>query len=102
MAKIRINGDRLNYVPSGADYIPDMALNNLSNVSVGGATSNQVLQYNGSTWVPASLDEQTTLNGLSDVVITSVTTNQIIQYDGANWINTNLNAAVTEVDGGTY
>lgn len=62
-------------------------LNSLDDVTISTATTNQVLQYNGSGWVNATLTLTTNLDSLTDVVLTSPTTNQVLQYNGTNWVN---------------
>ena len=44
-----INGD-------WADFTVSLALNDLTDVSVGGATNGQILSYNGTSWVPVDHD----------------------------------------------
>lgn len=64
------------------------SLDDLSDVTISAPSNNEVLKYNGSTWVNASAPAgATTLDGLTDVVITSPQVNQTISYDGTNWVN---------------
>ena len=84
-----------------------LAVNNLSDVTITAATSGEVLKYNGSAWVDASVaySEVTgtptnisaftndsgylttitgeSINDLSDVTITSATSGQVISYNGS-------------------
>ena len=61
--------------PQSLTFGINAVLNDLSNVSVGSPNSNQVLTWNGTSWVPADASGgATSLNGLSDV---SVSSNQI-------------------------
>jgi hypothetical protein len=54
-----------------------------------GATTNQVLKWNGSNWVPGTLSGggASTLMGLNDVDTTGITNGQILQYNSTsgNW-----------------
>lgn len=52
-----------------------------------GATSNQVLKFDGTKFVPGTASAVASLDDLSDVVITSAEKYQTIVYDGTNWIN---------------
>lgn len=69
-----------------------VTLDLLSDVTITSPTSGQVLQYNGSEWVNASLTIATALSGLTDVLLTSVTAGQVLTYDGTSlkWVNTTL------------
>lgn len=73
-------------------------LNALDDVTITTATANQVLQYNGSGWVNATLTLTTNLDSLTDVVLTSPSTNQLLQYNGTNWVNATVSSLPT---GGT-
>ena len=93
-----------------------LAVNNLSDVTITAATSGEVLKYNGSAWVDASVaySEVTgtptdisaftndsgylttitgeSINDLSDVTITSATSGQVISYNGSAWVNSATSA----------
>jgi uncharacterized membrane protein len=88
-----------------------LAVDDLSDVTITAATSGEVLKYNGSAWVDASVaySEVTgtptnisaftndsgylttitgeSINDLSDVTITSATSGQVISYNGSAWVN---------------
>ena len=61
-------------------------LNELSDVNTSGATSGQILKYNGASWTPTDNN----INGLDNVTITTPATNQILRYNGSAWINGDL------------
>ena len=62
-----------------------------------GATTDQVLKFNGTKFVAAtSPSGATSLDGLTDVVITSPEEFQSITYNGTNWVN-NYASTVTYV-----
>src|SRR3990167_4510166 len=87
-----------------------IALNDLNDVTISGATSGQVLSWNGSAWVNSAAssggswgsitgtlsnqtDLQVALNakqasdaGLTDIASLAVTDGNIIVGDGANWV----------------
>ena len=58
-------------------------LNELTDVNTAGASTNQVLQYNGSTWTPANYN----LPALTDTTISSPNAGQILKYQAGSWIN---------------
>ena len=74
-------------------------LGGLTDVTVTGVTSGQVLQYNGSGWVAGNVSAggATSLSGLSDVSLVSVSSGQYLRYDGSKFINTNI--AYSDVTG---
>ena len=57
--------------PQSLTFSINAALNDLSNVSAGSPSTNDVLKWNGSSWVPGSVSSggATSLNGLSDVLV---------------------------------
>lgn len=61
-------------------------LNELSDVNTSGATSGQILKYNGASWTPVDNN----LNGIDNVTITAPASNQILRYNGSVWINGDL------------
>lgn len=61
------------------------SINDLSDVNITSATTNQGLIWNGAAWVNQNIPLN--LDGLSDVVITSAAPNQVIKFDGTNWVN---------------
>ena len=52
-----------------------------------GATSNQVLKYNGTKFVPGTASTVGSIDDLSDVIVTTPYKYQSLMYDGTNWIN---------------
>lgn len=63
-----------------------------------GATTDQILKYNGTKFVPSTGGGgggASTLDELSDVVITSATTGQVLKYNGTSWINDTDDAGTT-------
>ena len=78
-------------------------LSNLLNVSSTAPTSNQVLQWNGSAWAPATTSEGVTdLGDLGDVNATS-TNGQVLTSDGAgNFTFSTVSTANYYVDGLTF
>jgi microcystin-dependent protein len=58
-----------------------------------GATSAQVLSYNGTKFVPTTSGVGALgLDDLSDVVITTPATTQFVRYNGTNWVNATISA----------
>jgi hypothetical protein len=92
------------------------SINDLSDVTITGATSGEVLRYNGSAWVDATLAYSdlsgtptnvstftndagylTDITGesigdLSDVTITTATNGQVLSYNGSAWVNSAASA----------
>ena len=65
-------------------------LNDLGDVSTSGASSGEVLKYNGSSWAPAADDAGTTINTLNDignVTITNAQSNDTLSWNGSAWVN---------------
>jgi len=52
-----------------------------------GATTNQVLKFDGTKFAPGVASTVGSIDDLSDVVITSPTEFQSLTYDGTNWVN---------------
>jgi hypothetical protein len=55
-----------------------------------GATSDQVLKYNGTKFVPGTASTVGSIDDLSDVVVSSPLQFQGLMYDGTNWVNSNI------------
>ena len=58
-----------------------------------GATTNQILQFNGTKFVAATVSTgggATNLDGLTDVVITTPEEFQGLSYNGTNWVNSHI------------
>lgn len=83
-------------LPSSVMYSEIALLNDLGNITVTGATSGQVLKFNGSIWVQSDdlSGGSVAFNDLTDVVITTPVSGQMVRYDGTNWINTYLSLSV--------
>jgi hypothetical protein len=63
-------------------------------VDTTGATTDQVLKYNGTKFLPATGSSVGALNDLSDVVITTPLEFQTLEYNGTNWVNANSPSSV--------
>ena len=92
------------------------SINDLSDVTITGATSGEVLRYNGSAWVDATLAYSDlsgtptnvstftndagyladitgeSIGDLSDVTITTATNGQVLSYNGSAWVNSAASA----------
>src|SRR3990167_426629 len=116
VASLDFMGAGVSVTGSGDDVTPsipgstNIALNDLNDVTISGATSGQVLSWNGSAWVNSAAssggtwgsitgtlsnqtDLQVALNakqasdaGLTDIASLAVTDGNIIVGDGANWV----------------
>ena len=70
-------------------------------VDTTGATSNQVLKFDGAKFVPGTASTVGSIDDLSDVTITSVATNQVLQYNGTAWVNASAAGGATGPTGAT-
>ena len=71
-------------------------LNDLGDVSTSGASSGEVLKYNGSSWAPAADDAGTTINTLNDignVTVTGAQPNDYLSWSGSAWVNGQIASA---------
>jgi len=65
--------------------------NDLTDVTLTGPITDQIVQFNGSIWVNTTL----TLASASDVVLTTPTSGDFLTFDGADWVNVTLNVLTT-------
>ena len=71
-------------------------LNDLGDVSTSGASSGEVLKYNGSSWAPAADDAGTTINTVNDignVTVTNAQNNDYLSWNGSAWVNGQISSA---------
>ena len=71
-------------------------LGDLGDVSTTGASSGEVLKYNGSSWAPAADDAGTTINTLNDignVTVTGAQNNDYLSWNGTAWVNGPISSA---------
>ena len=52
-----------------------------------GATTNQVLKFNGTKFIPGVASTVGSIDDLSDVIITTAANGQVLAYNGTNWVN---------------
>ena len=113
------SGDNVSTLTNDAGYLTGItgeSIGSLSDVTVTSATSGEVLKYNGSAWVDASVDYTEITNtptnvstftndsgyltgitgesigSLSDVTVTSVASGEVLKYNGTAWINDTISA----------
>ena len=82
-----LRGDNSWATPSGGAS----ALDDLTDVTITGASTGQVLKYNGSAWVndtDATAGGTTALDDLSDVAITAAASGDILRHNGTAWVDT--------------
>lgn len=72
-------------------------LNDLNDVSTGGATNGQFLQFFSGTnsFAPATIPTINTLDDIGDVILTSSSVGQVLQWNGTNWVNATINGGAT-------
>ncbi|ASV44032.1 hypothetical protein PBI_SCTP2_17 [Salicola phage SCTP-2] len=79
--------------------IQNNSISNMSDVDISSITTNQVIQWDGSQFIPADINVGSiSLNDLTDVDINTVSSNQILQYDGTNFVPINLSDELTTID----
>jgi hypothetical protein len=87
-------GDNVSTLTNDAGYLTGITaepLNDLSDVTITTVQTNQVLQYNGTAWVNATIAGGVTqLDDLSDVTITSASTGEVLRYNGTQWVDAQL------------
>lgn len=70
-------------IPSG--------INDLTDVDTSGITSGQVLQYNGTSFVAATVSSgASSIDDLTDVNLTGISTGQILNWDGSQFVPVNM------------
>lgn len=82
-----LRGDNSWATPSGGAS----ALDDLTDVTITGASTGQVLKYNGSAWIndtDATAGGTTALDDLSDVAITAAVSGDILRHNGTSWVDT--------------
>ena len=67
-------------------------------VDTSGATSDQVLKFNGTKFIPGIASTVASLDDLTDVTVTSVATNQVLQWNGTAWVNATAAGGATISD----
>lgn len=67
-------------------------IENLSNVDITGLSTNDLLQYNGTNWVPLTADGLgvSELDELTDVTITAAATGEFLRYNGSAWVDSTI------------
>ncbi len=71
-------------------------LGDLGDVSTTGASSGEILKYNGSSWAPAADDAGTTINTVNDignVTVTNAQSNDYLSWNGSAWVNGQISSA---------
>lgn len=63
-----------------------------------GATSDQVLKFNGTKFLPGIASTVASLDDLTDVTIASSVPNQVLQWNGTQWVNANAAGGATISD----
>jgi len=69
--------------------VPTLFVDNIE-IDTTGATSNQVLKFDGTKFVPGTASTVGSIDDLSDVVVTAAVNGQILVFNGTNWVNTVL------------
>ena len=103
---VTANNAKVGYTDAAVDArIGAASVGALADVDTTGATSGQVLKWDGSNWAPSSDIDTTvaTLGAVGDVDVTGVTDGQVIKWDAGNsqWIAANdTDTTYTVGDGG--
>jgi len=118
------SGDNVSTLTNDAGYLTGItgeSIGDLSDVTITGAVNGEVLKYNGTAWVDASVDytEVTntptnvstftndsgyltgitgeSLGDLSDVTVTSAANGEVLKYNGTAWVNDTVSASAPDV-----
>ena len=113
------SGDNVSVLTNDAGYLTGItgeSLGDLSDVTLTSASNGEVLKYNGSAWVDASVDYTEVTNtptnvstftndagyltditgesigSLSDVTVTSAANGEVLKYNGSAWVNDTISA----------
>ena len=70
----------------------DVALDDLTDVTLGTLTSGEALVYNGAQWSNAIVTSA--LDDLTDVTLGTLTNGEVLVYNGAQWINAEAPASL--------
>ena len=66
-----------------------IAINDLTDVNTSGVTSGDVLEWNGSSWVPNTISSgASAINDLTDVNTAGVTGGDVLKWNGSAWTPT--------------
>ena len=61
-------------------------------------STNTLLYWDGSQWVPIAGDEALSLDDLSDVVVAGAVDGQVLAYNGTNWVPVSPASLAVDVD----
>ena len=81
--------------------ISAQSINALNDVDTTGVSTDDVLKWNGTSWVAGTGGGGTTINELNDVgdvSISSVATGQVLKYNGTNWVNAAESSSGIDLD----
>lgn len=97
-----VQGDMLIFDGAEQKYvIRNISLADLAGVDLTGLATNDVLQWDGTAWVPSALPGgSTTLAALTDVALTTPSAGQLLQFDGSDWVNATV-ATTSSIAGAT-
>lgn len=90
--------DQGNYLQISASLTAG-TLDSLTDVTAPSPTSGQVLQWNGTAWVNATLTSiPTTLDSLTNVTCPSPSNGQVLQWNGTAWVNATVSGGSGETN----
>lgn len=99
-----VNATNLNHIET-AIYNLTQFVNTLTNTLAGltdttisNPSNNQLLKYNGSKWINATIEFVTTLAELTDTTISNPANGQFLRYNGSKWINATVDLVDTLSD----
>ena len=85
--------------------VSGMGLDALTDVNASSPSTNDVLQWNGSSWIAAVVSGgggSSTFDALTDTDLTSVTTSDFIKWNGTDWVNFSPTTADISESGNLY
>lgn len=86
-----VNGDTVTVVAPQGTGGGSTTLNGLTDVVITGATTGQVLKYNGTNWINDTDETGSTINSLGDigdVNLSGISSGQILGWNGTTWVPT--------------
>lgn len=107
-ASVTLAGANISTLTNDSNFISDItaeSIGDLSDVTLTSLATNDILQYNGSAWVPVDIDTimgAQNLADLGDVTITAAADGDFLRYNGSAWVDSTIQngdiaeAAVTQ------
>jgi len=95
-ASVTLAGANISTLTNDSGFISDLtseSIGTLSDVDTSGLVTSDILQYNGTNWVPVDIDTimgAQNLDDLGDVTITSAASGDFLRYSGSAWVDSTI------------